>query len=51
MKKILILYYSSKGSTHSLANHTARGVEAAGLEASIRTLPYIPVDNNQFEID
>ncbi|MEE2684573.1 MAG: NAD(P)H:quinone oxidoreductase [Pseudomonadota bacterium] len=47
MKNILILYYSRKGSTHSLANHAARGVEAAGLEASIRTLPSIPLDNNK----
>ena len=42
--RILILYYSRKGSTAELARYSARGVEAAGGEAMIRTVP--PVSTN-----
>lgn len=38
---ILILYYSVNGSVKALANEIARGVEAAGLEAKLRTVPKI----------
>jgi NAD(P)H dehydrogenase (quinone) len=36
---ILILYFSRKGSTESLAREIARGVESAGAEALLRTVP------------
>lgn len=36
---VLILYYSRKGSTESLAREVARGVESAGAEAMVRTVP------------
>ena len=37
--RILVLYYSRKGHTAELARFAARGVEAAGAEAVIRTVP------------
>jgi NAD(P)H dehydrogenase (quinone) len=37
--RILVLYYSRKGSTADLARFAARGVEGAGAEAVIRTVP------------
>jgi NAD(P)H dehydrogenase (quinone) len=36
---ILVLYYSRKGSTAELARYAARGVESAGAQASVRTVP------------
>ncbi|OUU78943.1 MAG: NAD(P)H:quinone oxidoreductase, type IV [Gammaproteobacteria bacterium TMED78] len=51
MKKILVLYYSRKGSTNALANHAARGVESVGLEAVMRSLPSIASDNNSKSIE
>lgn len=36
---ILVLYYSRSGATAQLAQYIARGVESAGLEARIRTVP------------
>lgn len=36
---ILILYYSRSGRTAALARHAARGVESAGAEARLRTVP------------
>ena len=42
MKNILILYYSRHGSTVSMAQQVARGVESvAGCEAVLRTVPEI----------
>jgi NAD(P)H dehydrogenase (quinone) len=38
---ILVLYYSRKGSTADLARHAARGVEAAGGIARLRTVPAV----------
>jgi len=38
---VLLLYYSRKGRTAELARHAARGVEAAGAEAKLRTVPRI----------
>jgi NAD(P)H dehydrogenase (quinone) len=35
---ILVLYYSRTGSVAALARHVARGVEAAGMEARLRTV-------------
>ena len=37
--RILVLYYSRKGRTADLARYAARGVESAGGEAIIRTVP------------
>jgi NAD(P)H dehydrogenase (quinone) len=37
--RILVLYYSRKGSTAELARYAARGVESAGGEALLRTVP------------
>ena len=42
MKNVLILYYSRHGSTVSMAQQVARGVESvAGCEAVLRTVPEI----------
>lgn len=42
MKTVLILYYSRHGSTTSMAQHIARGVESvAGSEAMLRTVPEV----------
>jgi NAD(P)H dehydrogenase (quinone) len=38
---ILVLYYSRHGSTEALAQHIARGVREAGLEARLRTVPAV----------
>ena len=38
---VLLLYYSRKGRTAELARHAARGVEAAGAEAKLRTVPRV----------
>ena len=39
--QILLLYYSHKGRTAELARNAARGVEAAGAEAMLRTVPRV----------
>jgi NAD(P)H dehydrogenase (quinone) len=39
--RILVLYYSRNGSTAELARHVARGIEAAGAEAVLRTVPSV----------
>ena len=42
MKKILIIYYSNKGTTKKMAEKISRGVNSVdGVEAIIRTLPDI----------
>ena len=41
MTKILILYYSSGGTTAQLAKLIARGVEEQGAEAVLRTVPRV----------
>lgn len=38
---ILILYYSRNGATQNMALQIARGVEQAGLEARLRTVPQV----------
>ncbi len=38
---ILVLYYSRHGATAEMARQVARGVELAGLEARLRTVPAI----------
>ena len=39
MPEILVLYYSRNGAVAQLARHVARGVEEAGLQARLRTVP------------
>jgi NAD(P)H dehydrogenase (quinone) len=39
MAEILILYYSRHGAVHRMANLVARGVESAGANARLRTVP------------
>ncbi len=39
--RILLLYYSHQGRTAELARHAARGIEAAGAEALLRTVPRV----------
>lgn len=41
---ILVLYYSRHGATRDMAMQVARGVERAGLEARIRTVPAVSTD-------
>jgi NAD(P)H dehydrogenase (quinone) len=38
---ILVLYYSRHGATAELARQIARGVEAGGMEARVRTVPSV----------
>lgn len=38
---VLVLYYSRHGATAAMAQHMARGIEAAGIEACLRTVPTI----------
>ena len=47
--RILILYYSRKGSTAELARYSARGVESAGGEAVVRTVPPISANTEATE--
>jgi len=49
MDNILVLYYSSGGSTKQLAQLIARGVEKQGLEAVIRTVPRISANHQATE--
>lgn len=41
MTNILVLYYSSGGSTQKLAKLIARGIEDAGCQAILRTVPRV----------
>ncbi|MGX9866440.1 MULTISPECIES: NAD(P)H:quinone oxidoreductase [Pseudomonas] len=41
---ILVLYYSRSGSTNEMARQIARGVEQAGMEARLRTVPAISTE-------
>ena len=45
MAYILVLYYSRNGATAEMARQIARGVEAAGLEARLRTVPAVSADH------
>jgi NAD(P)H dehydrogenase (quinone) len=47
LKNVLILYYSVHGSTHALARHIAKGVEAEGVEAKLRTVPRVSAEFNE----
>lgn len=39
--RVLVLYYSVHGSTSAMASRIARGVEAGGAEAVLRTVPRV----------
>ena len=41
---VLVLYYSRHGATERMARQIARGVELAGLEARLRTVPVVSAD-------
>jgi NAD(P)H dehydrogenase (quinone) len=41
MSYVLVLYYSRHGATAEMARHIARGVEEAGMEARLRTVPAV----------
>lgn len=49
MVKVLILYYSRNGSTKALADAIANGVELAGGEPLLRTVPAISTNNEKTE--
>nr|WP_276583776.1 NAD(P)H:quinone oxidoreductase [Pseudomonas sp. RIT-PI-AD] len=40
----MVLYYSRHGATAEMARHIARGIEQAGLEARLRTVPAISAE-------
>ncbi len=44
MNFILVLYYSRNGATAEMAQQVARGIEASGLEARLRTVPPVSPD-------
>ncbi|TBU99913.1 NAD(P)H:quinone oxidoreductase [Stutzerimonas kirkiae] len=41
---VLVLYYSRHGATAEMARHIARGVEMAGLEARLRSVPEVSTE-------
>jgi len=41
---VLVLYYSRQGATRELARQVARGVEAAGMTARLRTVPAVSAE-------
>lgn len=47
MIEILVLYYSRNGSTAAMARHLARGAEAAGAVARLRTVPPVSPETEQ----
>jgi NAD(P)H dehydrogenase (quinone) len=49
MDYLLVLYYSSGGSTKQLAELIARGIEQQGVEAMIRTVPRVSPNNDANE--
>jgi NAD(P)H dehydrogenase (quinone) len=49
MSYILVLYYSRYGATQKMAEFIARGIEQAGMEARVRTVP--PVTATTVPID
>ncbi len=42
---VLVLYYSRYGACRTLATHIARGIEQAGLEARVRTVPAVSAES------
>lgn len=48
---VLVLFTSRHGATAKLAQHLARGVEEAGIEARVRTLPQSTADTAEHAAD
>lgn len=48
---ILVLYYSRNGSTQAMAMQIARGIESAGMQARIRTVPAVSPNNQASEAE
>jgi len=46
MARILIIYYSRDGSTAELARHACRGIESAGAQAVLRTVPVVSASSD-----
>ena len=46
---VLVLYYSRHGATRTMAQYIARGIEQAGIEARIRTVPGISTNCEETE--
>ena len=42
---ILVLYYSRNGATAEMARRVARGIEQAGMQARLRTVPAVSADH------
>ncbi len=49
MSYVLILFYSRHGATAQMAKQIARGVEGAGLEARLRTVPAVSANTHATE--
>jgi NAD(P)H dehydrogenase (quinone) len=49
MAKLLVLYYSAGGATKQMARLIARGIETAGAEALVRTVPKVSSTTEQVE--
>ena len=49
MAYLLVLYYSRHGAVKQMAQCVARGIEAAGFEARLRTVPAISANTEQTE--
>ena len=48
---VLVLYYSRYGATRTMAQQIARGIEQAGIEARLRTVPAISANCEATEPD
>lgn len=44
---VLVLYYSRHGATRTMAQQIARGIEASGMTARLRTVPEVSADCEQ----
>jgi len=51
MEYLLVLYYSSGGTTKKLAQLIARGIEQQGIEAVIRTVPRVSPNHQATEAE
>ena len=49
MSYLLVLYYSRHGAVKQMAQYIARGIEAGGMEARLRTVPAISANTEQTE--
>lgn len=49
MSYVLVLYYSRYGATANMAQHIARGIEQAGMEARVRTVPAVSPNSEATE--